>query len=310
MKARQKVPAGRVREELVEGQSTALLRELHLLTREGHLNADARRKLKQVNHLHALLSAALDDVLQRFAEPMIVDMGAGKSYLGFILYELRLKGRETGTIWSVESRGELVGRGEAMAGRLGFSRMKFVQGEIATASLPERVHLLTALHACDTATDDALIAGIERGADHIAVVPCCQAELARLLAEKKQAGVLGELYAHGIHRREFGSHVTNVLRALTLEAHGYQVSVTELVGWEHSLKNELIVARRIRASNPPAMRRLRGLVEQLGVAPKIVRHFLGGAGEKGGAGESASEGAGEGGGEGGMRGGGEGVAAG
>ena len=152
--------------------------------------------------------------------------------------------------------------------------MRFITGRVDDPSVyPERFHVLTALHACDTATDDALTAAIQHNADHVAVVPCCQAEVAQQLKEHRPevVGPMGELFSHAWHRREFGSHLTNVIRALTLEAHGYQVTVTELTGWEHSMKNELILGRRVHKESRPARNRLDALLRETKVAPKLVR---------------------------------------
>jgi hypothetical protein len=251
--------------ELAPGQSPELLKALHILTREGQLNADSLRKLKQVNHLARLLAPALDDVLARFGEPVVVDCGAGKSYLGFVLYELFLKAAGKGTLHAIEARGELTEKARALATRLGFTRMSFEQAEIGAAQPPPRVHLVTALHACDTATDDALALAIRAGADHVAVVPCCQAEVAAQLGRAEApAPLLASLFEHPWHRREFGSHLTNVVRALALEASGYSVTVTELAGWEHSLKNELILGKKVRAGDARARERLLALCEAAG----------------------------------------------
>jgi methyltransferase family protein len=254
-------------------QSKELLRELHLLTREGNLNADALRKLKQVNHLVGLLRPAMEDIQTRHSAPVVVDAGSGNAYLGFVLYELFLKDAEAGTMLNVEGRPELTQRAKERAERLGFGRMEFQTAHLETAQWPERLHLLTALHACDTATDDALVAAIQHGADHVAVVPCCQAEVAAQLKGKRpEVEVpLGMLFQHPWHRREFGSHLTNVIRAMTLEAFGYQVTVTELTGWEHSLKNELILGRRVHRENPPARAKLEALLSSFGVQPKLTR---------------------------------------
>ncbi len=249
------------------------MRELHLLTREGNLNADALRKLKQVNHLMGLLRPAVEDIQTRHGSPVVVDAGSGNAYLGFILYELFFKDAEGGTVLNVEGRPELTQRAQERAQRLGFTRMEFQTAHLDTARWPERIHLLTALHACDTATDDALAVAIQKGADHVAVVPCCQAEVANLLKESKKAvePTLTMLYQHPWHRREFGSQLTNVIRALTLEAFGYQVTVTELTGWEHSLKNELILGRRVHKENRPARLKLESLLGTFGVQPKLAR---------------------------------------
>jgi hypothetical protein len=199
-KPRSAIPAAQVDEELLAGQSRELLQELHLLTRGGDLNADARRKLKQVNHLITLLRPGLDDVFARCDDPVLVDVGSGKSYLGFLLYDLYLRQRGAGRVVGIESRPELVERTRELAMRLGFTRMEFQQAMAEKATLPQRVHMLVALHACDTATDDALLLGLRSKADYIAVVPCCQAEAAGLL-KALPATALSELYAHPIHRR-------------------------------------------------------------------------------------------------------------
>ena len=235
------------------GMSIELLQDLHLLTREGKLNADARRKLKQIRHLVGLLRPSIDDVLKHGEAPSVVDCGAGKSYLGFLLYELVLGPAGRGTLCAVESRPELAQAAVERARRFGHDRLRFVSGRIAEhvgtddeRALPAPIHLVTALHACDTATDEALALGITREAGVIAVVPCCQAEVARQLEAGSAARDVVDqaLIEHPLHRREVGSHLTNVVRALCLEACGYKVTVTELGGWEHSLKNELLLARR------------------------------------------------------------------
>lgn len=231
--ARLKVSGKAVRRELLPNQSLALLKLLHLVTRDGQLNADARRKLKQVNHLVGLLEPALDDVWKRFPQPVVVDVGSGNAYLGFILYELFFKEREAGELWSVESRPELTEQAAERARALGYLRMRFGTGQITEARYAERIHLLTALHACDTATDDAIAVAVQHRADYVALVPCCQAEVAQQLKglRAQVPPAMEALFAHAWHRREFGSHLTNVIRALVLESHGYQVTVTELTGW-------------------------------------------------------------------------------
>ncbi|HEX8978743.1 MAG TPA: SAM-dependent methyltransferase [Parasulfuritortus sp.] len=238
--------------EIRPGQSIELLKELHILTREGRLNQDTRRKLKQVYHLYQFIEPLLDEVLERRGDLDLVDHGAGKSYLGFILYDLFFKQREVGHLYGIETRPELVTKSQELAHRLGFGRMAFlnltVEQSITDPVLPERIDVVTALHACDTATDDAIRFALEKSADHVVLIPCCQAEVAAVLRKHKAESLgltpLSELWRHPIHTREFGSQVTNVLRCLLLEARGYQVTVTELVGWEHSMKNELIIATR------------------------------------------------------------------
>ncbi len=260
--------------EVPQGMSIELLQDLHLLTRDGHLNADARRKLKQIRHLVQLLKPALDDALARHGEPVVVDCGAGKSYLGALLYELVLGPTGHGELVAIEARPELSDQAAARAARFGQDRFKLVTGAIGAAPLERRPNVVTALHACDTATDDALALAIAQGADHVAVVPCCQAEVARQLEKSRpDDAVLAALFAHSLHRREFGSHLTNVVRALALEAHGYKVTVTELVGWEHSAKNELILGKRVNRFDAAARATLRDLLARFAIEPAVVREL-------------------------------------
>jgi hypothetical protein len=163
-----------------------------------------------------LLRPALEDVLSRFGEPVLVDAGSGNAYLGFVLYELFLKPAGKGTLLCIESRPEL------------------------TAQAAERAQRL--------------------------------AEVARQLKERAPpSATLATLAEHPWHRREFGSHLTNVLRALALEVVGYTVTVTELTGWEHSLKNELLLGKKVRREDARARERLERLLAETGVAPKVTR---------------------------------------
>ncbi|OQA33850.1 MAG: hypothetical protein BWY57_00931 [Betaproteobacteria bacterium ADurb.Bin341] len=262
-------------------QSVELLKELHILTRDGRMNQDSRRKQKQIALLFQFIEPVLEEVRQQQGEIHLVDHGAGKSYLGFILYDLYFKKYPgCGQVYGIESRPELVVKSSDLARRLGFPGMSFcnltVAESIGSPSIPERVDIVTALHACDTATDDAIRFALDKRVPHIFLVPCCQAEVAAALNRNKQsmlASPLAELWRHPLHTREFGSHVTNVLRCLQLEAHGYQVRVTELVGWEHSMKNELIIARQQNRPGQKAAERLRSLLETLGLLELEERFF-------------------------------------
>jgi hypothetical protein len=189
-----------------------------------------------------------------------------------LLAEVFLKPPAAGTVIAIETRPELTAATAERARKLGLPSLQAACGEIALAPEPERIHLVTALHACDTATDDALALAIQRGADHVAVVPCCQAEVSRQLADAVAPdAAIASLAHHPWHRRELGSHLTNVIRALALEAHGYKVTVTELTGWEHSLKNELILGKRTQRENKRAKAELDALLAATGVRPKLVR---------------------------------------
>jgi hypothetical protein len=222
-------------------------------------------------------------VLKARGDVTLADHGAGKSYLGFILYDLFFKSKPVGWVYGVEARAELVEKSQALAARLGFERMRFlattVQQALNHSDLPPSFDVVTALHACDTATDDAIAFGLAKQARHMVLVPCCQAEVAGVMKRNKALSLartpLAELWRHPLHTREFGSQITNVLRCLQLEAHGYSVTVTELVGWEHSMKNELILASRngsVRdAQQTRARERLLQVLEELNLQPLTER---------------------------------------
>lgn len=270
--------------EIREGQSIELLKALHILTRDGKMNQDSRRKLKQVYHLYNFIAPLLEAVQQSKGAVHLVDHGAGKSYLGFILYDLFFKQQPAssqGHIYGIEARAELVEKSQVLAAHLGFNAMSFLPLTVADAMtstrIPAQVDIVTALHACNTATDDAIAFGLQRQAEYMVLVPCCQAEVASVLRKNKARALgrnsLSQIWRHPIHTREFGSHITNVLRCLQLEAHGYQVTVTELVGWEHSMKNELIIAQYKNLPKRQATERLQSLLEELGLE-ELQSRFL------------------------------------
>jgi hypothetical protein len=268
--------------EIKPGQSIELLKELHILTRDGKMNQDSRRKLKQIYHLYQFIEPLLKEVLQDHPAISLVDHGAGKSYLGFILYDLFFKTlNDASHIYGIETRDELVAKSRELAQRLNFPGMSFlnlsVADSIESARLPDTVDVVTALHACNTATDDAIHFALKKQAQFIVLVPCCQAEVAAVLRKNKgktlARNALTEIWRHPLHTREFGSLATNVLRCLQLEAHGYQVSVTELVGWEHSMKNELIIASYKDLPRKRPAERLNEVLETLGLEEMSTRFF-------------------------------------
>lgn len=265
--------------EIKPNQSHALLKALHILTRDGKLNQDSRRKLKQVYHLVNFIEPLFHDVLTNTPNPTLVDHGAGKSYLGFILYDLLLKQLAGGQVIGIETREELVQKSSQLARELQFERMDFkhmsVEDSLTSAALPAQVDIVTALHACNTATDDAIQFGLTKHAKYMVLVPCCQAEVAEVLRKHKNESFgktpLSEIWRHPIHTREFGSQITNVLRCLQLEAAGYNVTVTELVGWEHSMKNELIIAKFTGQKRKNATERIHQILSELNLESLQMR---------------------------------------
>ena len=282
--------------DLRPGQSIELLKELHILTREGKLNQDSRRKLKQVLHLFQFIEKILKELAEEDAAKIsklnetapvsssgltLADHGAGKSYLGFIVYDLFFKALSQGAIYGIETRAELVEASRALAKRLDFQRMVFLNTSVTESSqselMPAHIDVVTALHACDTATDDAIAFGLQKNARAMVLVPCCQAEVAAKLRQNKALNLsktpLAELWRHPLHTREIGSQLTNVLRCLYLESKGYTVTVTELVGWEHSMKNELILARYTGRPKAAAADRLQALLSEFGLTESLASRY-------------------------------------
>ncbi len=278
--------------DLRPGQSIELLKELHILTREGKLNQDSRRKLKQVLHLFQFIEKILKELSAEDAVKLaeqtgvpqgltIADHGAGKTYLGFIVYDLFFKALSQGHIYGIETRAELVEASRALAQRLDFKRMVFLNTSVAESSqsdqMPAQIDVVTALHACDTATDDAIAFGLLKKARAMVLVPCCQAEVAAKLRQNKALNLsrtpLAELWRHPLHTREIGSQLTNVLRCLYLESKGYAVTVTELVGWEHSMKNELILARYTGRPKAGAADHLQALLAEFGLTETLASRY-------------------------------------
>jgi hypothetical protein len=239
--------------EVKPDQSIELLKELHILTRDGKMNQDSRRKLKQVFHLVQFVEPIIQEISSAQGGFQMIDFGAGKSYLGFLLYDLVAKKLpHPFKIIGIDIRKDLVTHSQALAQKLNFSNMEFwhlsAQQALENNLDSSSIHLVTALHACNTATDDAIAFALQNKVPNLVLVPCCQAELASILRQNKSSLLKNQyfsaLFKFPIHTREFGSHLTNVLRCLYLESKEYEVTVTELVGWEHSMKNELIIAKK------------------------------------------------------------------
>ena len=228
-------------------EKTRLLRDeralelLSVIDAEGRPRAQMGNKYRQVHHFIEALAPIL-----KAASPgetlHIVDMGCGKGYLTFALHQfLRENGKNPVTV-GVEKRGSLADSANAIAGQLGDNSIRFIQGEINDVEV-KPIDILIALHACDTATDDAIYQGIQEKCRWIVVSPCCQHELRPQLTAP--AG-FEPLFQHGVQVDRMTETVTDALRCLYLEAWGYQTRVQEFVGTEHTAKNLLIVASRTR----------------------------------------------------------------
>lgn len=225
------------------GQSNkTYLKELRLTDDSGNVYKNAQDKWKQINHYIELLSTELDalppkDLLQ------VVDMGAGKGYLTFALFDylnnvLQRKTRVEG----VEYRQDLVELCNGIAERSQFEKLHFSQGTIEDYKPDADLDILIALHACDTATDDAIYKGIQHNANLIVVAPCCHKQVRRELEKVKAKNDLSFMTKHGIFLERHAEMLTDGLRALILEYFGYQTKVMQFISDAHTPKNVMIVA--------------------------------------------------------------------
>ena len=203
----------------------------------GAVRPSAQDKFRQINRYVELLAPLIrDDMLK------VADRGSGKGYLTFALYEYMtaVRGLEP-TITGVEQRPDLVAACNRIATASGFDALHFAAGTIDSFNAAG-VNLLIALHACDTATDDAIAKGIKAAADLIVVAPCCHKQIRREM--DNAANRCDLLLRHGIFLERQAEMVTDAMRALVLESYGYRVKLFEFVGGEHTPKNIMITALR------------------------------------------------------------------
>lgn len=255
-------------------RSAALLRHIGIMNPDGSISAKHAKKYKQVSHFVELCRPTWTRLVQaRTVDPehplVVVDLGCGNSVLTFVLAEaLRLEGIPARFL-GVDRRADVIERSRARARALGWDWLTFEVGDIERVDREPRPDLVVALHACDTATDDALAFAIRRAVPAIFCAPCCQHELAQQLETAPVAAIA----AHGLLRQDYAAVLTDALRVELLEAVGYKVDVVEFVTAEHSAKNLLLRAHD-RGQHRDDITRLAAIAARcraLGVAPKLLR---------------------------------------
>lgn len=218
------------------------LRELGVTNERGEVRPAMGDKLRQINRFVEIVGGLYDtSPLVGREELSVVDVGSGKGYLTFALYDYLNNVRGVrASVTGVEARAELAELCNEVARRAGFERLEFRTGFIHDLE-PPRADLLIALHACDTATDDAIHKGVEAGAALIVTAPCCHKEVRPQIVVPTQ---LRSVLRHGHLLEREAESVTDSLRALLLESAGYRVKVFEFVSTEHTRKNTMIAAVR------------------------------------------------------------------
>jgi SAM-dependent methyltransferase len=250
---------------LEEGTPVPFLVELGVMTPEGRVRRSRYDKFRQINRFLELV----DDVvpsLQPEGTLRIVDFGCGKSYLTFAIHHLltAVRGREV-EIVGLDLKDDVIASCAALAERSGAAGLRFQRGEIATFDAVGAVDLVVSLHACDTATDEALAQAVRWQADAILAVPCCQKEAYRQL----ESSLLAPLLRHGLAKERFAALVTDALRAQLLELAGYHAQLVEFVALEHTAKNVLIRAVKGKPAGAEARRAYEALRDALGLEPTL-----------------------------------------
>jgi len=264
---------------ILPSNAPTLLRALGLLHRDASMPPPQVRKFLQLNHMIRMLRPPLLELIGRGEPLRLVDAGCGLSYLTLSLaWCFRHVFRHPATLVGIDRDAARVASGQATAAQLGLAdSLTFQAGSIADFEPNGKPHAILALHACDTATDDAIALGLRHGAELIAVAPCCQAELARAWAElaTTHAGPLQPLWSTPHLRREAAATITDTMRALLLRAAGYETRVVEFVPSQHTPKNTLIRAMRRGGADEAAMRQYVELCQATGGAGISLARTMG-----------------------------------
>lgn len=234
------------------------------------LGADAAKR-RQVDAFLRVLAAELDVVAGR--NPLhVVDLGCGNAYLTFAAHRFLSAGGRDVRLTGVDLRPSAAARNAELAERLGVAQASFVAGSIAESDVPPG-DVVLALHACDTATDDALARAVTWRTPLILAAPCCHHETAATL-RSATPDPYAALLRHGILRERFADVLTDGLRALLLRLLGHRVDVVEFVSTEHSARNVAIRAVRTDApAGPELVAQYRELVEAWGLRPALAAHL-------------------------------------
>jgi hypothetical protein len=242
--------------------SAPFLVNLGIATREGEVRRDMYDKFRQINKFIEIVSTLIaPSDLQSSQEFSVVDFGSGKHYLTFALHQYLASRLEQLKITAVERRLDLINLGRQVASSLGIESLSFQEGTIAESELTNPT-LVVALHACDTATDDALAKAVRSGARYICVAPCCHKYVR---ARFKPSSDLLPILRHGILEERFAESLTDSLRVLALEAAGYQTKLFEFISLEHTAKNVMITASKTGKPNPDSLRAIKELQEKFGL---------------------------------------------
>ncbi len=256
---------------LPDGQPDPFLQTIGMMTADGRIKADRQRKFQQINEFIRLVTETTD--LHKLSENplLIVDFGCGNAYLTFALqYYLNSKVGLPTELIGVDRNPDLMARNMAKALELGADSIRFAVNGISDFEAPRNADIVVALHACDTATDQALAQALRYGAKLIFSAPCCHHNLQVQMAAGKPADSYAPIMRDGILRERLGDIVTDTLRAMILRIAGYKVDVIEFAAPEHTAKNLMIRAQKTPSVDLPTLvREYRTLKAAFGVTPHL-----------------------------------------
>lgn len=259
----------KTKKRLISPENNPYLLALGVTTKDGKVKKDMQDKFRQINKYIEIVDGALRD-LKTKNELSIVDMGAGKGYLTYALYDyLQNQLNITTKMTGVELRPGLVDDGNKLAKTIDYQGMHFVAGMIENVELPT-TDVLIALHACNTATDDAIYRGITSNAQLIICSPCCHKQIRQEMSKNNPASAITK---HGILKERQAEIITDAIRALYLEAYGYKTQVFEFIATEHTPKNVIITAFKTKNLAEADTSKLEE-VKQLKALFGIEKHYL------------------------------------
>jgi hypothetical protein len=250
-------------------ESAPFLRAVGITDQHGRIKPTARAKHRQVERFLEILSHTLD--VDAPAAIRAVDLGCGAGVLTLATYHYLTEVRgHSVTMTGIDTKADLINRLNTTVAELGWDGLTFEAGSIADQQPPEPPDLVLALHACDTATDDALAKAVGWRARYVLAAPCCQHDLQAQIDNASAPADFGPLLRHGIVRERLGDLLTDSLRAELLRAHGYRTDVIEFVSTEHTAKNLMIRAVRTERPNAEASTAAERLAATWGVTPALA----------------------------------------
>lgn len=259
----------RQKQYLIDAQNNPYLHPMGISSAQGNVLPAGQAKYRQINKYIEII----DNLLQQHPlpkNPHIVDMGSGKGSLTFALYDRLTNGLGLQpTITGIELRQKLVDFCNGLAQKAGYSKLSFLAKDIHDFQ-PERIDMLIALHACDIATDIAIAKGIQSGAEIIIVAPCCHKQVRKQMACQTD---MQAILRHGILEERQAELITDGIRSLLMEAHGYQTKVFEFISTEHTAKNLMIVGTKGK-HNEEALERVEAIKRDYGIEYHYLEQLL------------------------------------